>query len=174
MSQFVITEANNEAIEFVLQNLWDRGEIELELLGKTKTWAAQYIIQERDSGAPNWALWHSDQPILIAGLVSSDDPTGMCTWFEATEAFRFHAPEITRLVRQKLEDAAGARYLGFVEIFSACVHPRTGRWFKALGFNLDVDYHRVAESGAKIYRFVRKFDWQKEECGNVLQQAQHP
>lgn len=156
-SRFDVQGADNDAVEFVLNNLWARGEAELEILGIPKAKAAEMILERRDRGEPTFSFRADGEPIFIAGLTRSDDPQGMATWFQATEGFNEYSREITVRLREGIERAAEANNLTFVEIFSVCVHPKTGRWFRALGFNLDVDYHSRTSSGATVYRFVRTF-----------------
>jgi len=163
---FQVQHADNEAIEFVLNNLWERGQEELQIIGITPGIAAETILARRERGEPTFSFRAGDEPVFIAGLTRTDDPQAMATWFQATEAFNEHAREITCRLRQGIEDIARAHNLTYVEIFSACVHPKTGRWFKALGFDLDLDYHCRAKTGAPMYRFVRHF-----EGNHVLRQA---
>ena len=160
MSDLRTTEATNEAIQHVLSNLWDRGEAELAHLGLTHAAAAAFILQRRDDGAPTFALWSGEEPLFVAGLVNSENCAGlrgMNTWFQATHRFHVHYREITRALRAGLEAEASRYELDFVEIFSSCPHEKTGRWFRALGFELDVDYHYILKTGVRMYRFVRDF-----------------
>lgn len=164
---FQVQFADNEAIQFVLNNLWDRGEAELEIMGIPKVRAAEMIIERRERGEPTFSFRVDGVPIFIAGLTRADDPSAMATWFQATDDFNAYAREITQRLRVGVEASAKTYGLKYVEIFSPCVHPKTGRWFKALGFDLDVNYHQKLPNGAKLYRFVRNFDG----GGNVLPQA---
>jgi hypothetical protein len=116
------------------------------------------ILARRDRGEPTFSFRADGVPIFIAGLTRADDPEAMATWFQATEDFNVYMREITTRLRAGIDAAAKERSLKYVEIFSPCVHPRTGRWFKALGFDLDVDFHHQLTNGARLYRFARHFD----------------
>lgn len=155
MSTFRLTDASPEAVDYVLTNLWERGEQEFALLGITKEQAAGFIARQRDVGLPTMAGWIDSDPVFISGLTHADDPSGMVTWFQATELFTPYVHPITHALREAMERTATAYNLAYIEIHSPCVHPKSGRWFKALGFDLDVDRH-VAQ-GPTLYRFVRRF-----------------
>lgn len=157
MSEFRTTEATNEAVEHVLNNLWSRGEEELSLLEISHSAAAQFILARRAEGAPTFAFWADDEPLFVTGLVWSDNGRGMNTWFQATHRFPLFFREITRHLRAGLEAEARRNDLDFMEVFSVCVHERTGRWFRSLGFELDLDYHFFTNRGTRMYRFVRNF-----------------
>lgn len=154
--RYQVQHADNDAIEFVLNNLWERGEEELELLGVNKGRAAELILDWRDRGEPTFSFRADGVPIFIAGLTRTDDPHAMRTWFQATEDFNLYSREITVKLREGIEKIAESWELEYVEIFSPCVHPKTGRWFRALGFTIDLDYHSKTQAGATLYRFVRR------------------
>lgn len=160
MSEVRTTTATENAVNFVLDNLWDRGERELSILGVTTDMARAMIAQQRNAGAPTMALWVDDEPVAISGLLRTDNPVGMCTWFQATTAFAAHARPITRELRKKLAYAAEIYNLDYIEIVSPCVHEHTGRWFGALGFRLDVNRYLLLREGSdqRLYRFERRFD----------------
>jgi hypothetical protein len=155
-----VTEAVPEAVNYVFDNLWERGGQELAILGYSVDQARAIVTHQRLSGAPTLAVWIDGAPALICGLMRTDSPDGMATWFQATEAFTEHARQITKELRAKLEGAATTYNLKFIEIVSPCVHPKTGRWFAALGFRLDVDRHIRARDDLqqRLYRFERRFD----------------
>lgn len=148
----VRTPVPNDAINVIFSNLWERGEQELEVLGLSRQMAASEVAAWRDQGFPSMSWSVDGLPVFICGLVP--DGKRAATWFQATEDFVPHQREITRELRRRIEEDAAR--LGFeeLEIFSACIHPRTGRWFKALGFELDVDRH-PGNGQPRLYRFVR-------------------
>lgn len=145
--------ASNEAINIVMSNLWQRGLEELELVNVSRQSAAMQIAAWRDQGYPSMGWSVDGLPVFICGLVP--DGKLASTWFQATDDFTQHQREITRALKRKIEDEAARLALDEVEIFSACIHPRTGRWFAALGFELDIDRH-PAQGQPRFYRFVRK------------------
>jgi hypothetical protein len=164
-------EASPNAVNFVLNNLWTRGAQEFEILKITREGAAAAIESMRQAGMPMRSLWIDDEPVVVMGMIRiPGDPTGMSTWFQATDLFNAYARALTKEVRALIEQGAATYNLAYVEIESPCVHPRTGRWFRALGFELDPNWHSVARgTTSKLYRFVRKFD--RKEDSNVLRQA---
>lgn len=159
MTTMTVSPATAEAVDYVLANLWERGQRELEILKITPEVVIGIIAHQRDNlDAPTMAILIDDEPVIICGLMPCDHPRGMKTWFQATEQFSAYARPITIQVRGSLERAAEKFGLDFMEIFSPCVHPRTGRWFAALGFNLDVHHYLTAPGGERLYRFERRFD----------------
>jgi hypothetical protein len=156
----LITEATADAVDHVFGNLWERGQQELAVLGYPLDVARAIVNRQRETGAPTLALWIDDEPIVISGLMKTDNPKGMSTWFQATDAFAHFALPLTKEIRYQLEETARAYDLDYIEIVSPCVHPKTGRWFGALGFNLDVDRFIPLREGSdqRLYRFERKFD----------------
>lgn len=159
MSEMRITEATPEAVDHVFANMWDRGREELCILGLSSERAREILEAERKAGNPSMAIWFDGEPVVILGLMRTADPAGRVTWFEATDLFARFARQITHQLRLSMENAARDFALDFIEIFSPCVHPASGRWFRALGFGLDVNRH-LTVSGAnprRLYRFVRTF-----------------
>lgn len=157
--KMMTTLAVPDAVDYIFSNLWERGARELAMIGLSTDRARAIADHQCSIGMPTMAIWFDGEPVLICGLMSTDHPNAMVTWFQATEMFTHYAREITVEVRKQLEHVARARNLDYVEIISPCVHPRTGRWFRALGFRLDVDrYIPVANCpGERLYRFVRRF-----------------
>ncbi len=154
------TEATDDAIEHVINHLWANGRDELKLLESGHDEAANYVVNRREEGAPTFAMWHDGEPLFITGLVFSDTSTnacrGMMTWFLATDRFPLFYREITRRLKRGIEEQARKFDLDYVEIFSACIDYRAGRWFQLMGFEIDLDYHHVFK-GHRFYRFVRRF-----------------
>lgn len=160
----LVTQATNASISHVMTHLWERGAQELEILGYSRQYVAETIANMRDKGWPTMAFIVDDEPVCVCGLVLEEGGKRAATWFQATEDFTRYQRQITRELRAHMEAAAAERAIEEIEIFSACVHPRAGRWFKALGFELDVDRH-PGQDMPRTYRFVRRFP--KEE-GHVL------
>lgn len=159
MTEMLITEATIEAVDHILANLWERGREELAILDVSNDHARSVINGQVARGAPTMAIWIDGSPVVMLGLMPSDLPRGMKTWFQATDTFVHYARPITLELRRAMENAAKERGLDFIEIFSVCVHPSAGRWFRALGFELDVDRHIAVsvENPRRLYRFVRTF-----------------
>lgn len=156
MIPYAITEATHQVVDHITENLWERGREELALIGVPPEMMAPLIDTYRQSNQPTMAVWIDGVPVFMAGLVSTG-PAMMCTWFQATEAFTRHARLITTLLRRRLEYEAEQRGLSEIEIHSPCVHPKSGKWFGLLGFDLDVNYYLPSNGGARLYRFVRRF-----------------
>lgn len=154
------TAATNDAIAYVMANLWERGAQELDALEIDPDVALTSIQHWRDSGYPTMAWLVDREPVFVIGLVPKG-PALMETWFIATEAFRRHKLAITRELRHKVDDVAVSMGLREVEIHSPCIHPDSGRWFGALGFTLDVSRHSAysdaSTEGTRLYRFVRRY-----------------
>lgn len=162
MTSMRITAVTPEARDFVFDRLWQRGREELEILGISEDEARGIIHHEVVSGAPTMALWIGEAPVVILGLMRTDDPYGMRTWFQATDLFTRYARQITQQLRGSLTQFAHARHLDYIEVVSPCVHPDSGRWFAALGFELDVNRYLRAPMlvdgvERRLYRFERKF-----------------
>jgi|GEM_PF-2019850 len=158
MSTMRVSEASPDAVDFVMENLWQRGQEELAILGIETEVARGIIAHQRAIGMPNMAIWIDDEPVIICGVMRTDHPHGMATWFQATEMFTPFMRPITAQLRESLERTALAFGLEFLEIISPCVHPKTGRWFRALGFALDLDRYIQAKDGVnRLYRYERKF-----------------
>lgn len=159
MTTMSITTVSPEARDYVLANLWQRGREELDILGISEDAARGIIQSEVERGSPTWALWIDERPVVVMGLMLIDEPFGMRTWFQATDDFNTYARAITQQIRDSMSQFAASRNLDFIEIVSPCVHPQSGRWFKALGFELDLNrYLRASENNdRRLYRFERRF-----------------
>lgn len=158
MIEAQITEATPEVVGHVIGNLWERGQRELQILGIEPESAIAIMDQQRSLGAPSMAMWFDGEPVFFCALMRTDDPRGMASAFQATDLFAQYVRPITRTLR-RIQTAAAKQYdLDFIEIISPCVHPESGRWFGALGFQLDVDRYVRSRSGERLYRFVRRFD----------------
>jgi hypothetical protein len=156
MTALRITEASPEAVDFVMSNLWQRGRDELGVLDISDEAARAIIAHQRAIGAPTMALWVDGRPVVILGLMHTGEPRAMRTWFQATEEFSDNALAITQQLRDSMAQFADARGLDYIEIVSPCVHPLAGRWFKALGFDFDVDRYMMIGQN-RLYRYVRHF-----------------
>lgn len=168
MIEAQITEATPEVVGHIISNLWERGQRELEILGIEPASAIAIMDHQRSLGAPTMAIWFDGEPVVFCALMRTDDPLGMVTAFQATELFSHYVVPITKLLRRALERSARQYGLEFIEIFSPCVHPRTGRWFEALGFRLDLNRFIPAKNGGgRLYRFERRFP--KGVMSDVLQ-----
>lgn len=112
----------------VCLNLWDRGRQELRQMGLTPM-AAYRIATEwaAQEGARSGVLLADGNPLLATGI-AVDNGTAF-TWFLATEQALDHMLAVTRMLRRELKAWGGP-----VVLKSACVHPDTPRWFRALGF----------------------------------------
>lgn len=151
------TAATVEAVDHIFSNLWERGQLELSILGIDLETARHIAYNEHYIGAPTQALWFDDEPVLICGLMRIDNPFGMRTWFQATDLFGVHAKTITSQMKEMMAEGARQYNLDFIETISPCVHPKTGRWFGAMGLAIDIDYHIKSRGGEKLYRFERRF-----------------
>lgn len=170
MSLMTTTLAVPEAVNHVFDNLWERGARELEMLGFSNEMARGFVAYQVQAGMPTLALWFDNEPVVIMGLARSDNPNAMSTWFQATELFTEFARPITEELRRQIAHVGETRNLDYVEIISPCVHPHAGRWFRALGFNLDVNRFIPIREGSqeRLYRFERRF---VKEGKNVLPQG---
>ena len=161
MIRHEVTEATAHAVDFIIENLWERGRKELDLMGYDLDSAMGAIQSWRQQNLPTMAVSFEGKPVFMAGLVPVKAQV-MQTWFQATDEFTTHARQITVILRKRLEEEAEARNLAELEIYSMCVHPKSSEWFGLLGFSLDHDYHHVCSGGARLYRFVRRFDHKVE------------
>lgn len=159
MSEMLVTTASPYAVDHVFANMWARGREELQILGLSSERARDILESERAAGNPSMAIWFDGEPVVILGLMRATDPAGRVTWFEATDLFARFARPITQCLRDSMARFAKENDVDFIEIFSPCVHPASGRWFRALGFGLDVNHHATvsADNPRRIYRFVRTF-----------------
>lgn len=156
MKHFATGEVTPQAARHVVDNLWERGAQELDILGISRGEALNVMAHCLERGYPTLAWSVDGIPVVVTGLM----PTGpgvMCSWFLATEEFTRYQRSITLAVWREMEQVAKARGLREIEVFSTCRHPEAARWFEALGFRLDVDRH-PGEGGIRTYRFVRKFE----------------
>lgn len=156
--ELTIANATLEDVGFVFGHLWERGRLELEVLGLTPEEGCAYAAGLLGAG-PTVVFAVDSEPVLVTGMVPIvSSPGGMATWFQATAAFSSYAIPITRELRRRLDEYAAQNGIQFVEIVSPCVHPRTGRWFGALGFTLDVNRYIPNRTGiGRLYRFERRF-----------------
>lgn len=144
-----------ERIDFVLNNLWERGRRELEDLGVTRTAARQEVMEHAVKGT-GWCIEANGSPAVLVGLVVKGGGRA-CTWFLATEEFDSHFLQLTSLIMERLPQECDRLGLREVEILSASRHPKAAVWFRAMGFRSDPTHHSAAASGARIRRYVRTF-----------------
>ena len=142
----IVSPVTADTALYVLDKLWPRGEEELRQLGLSKEDAFYRFLHYATLGR-NQTLWFDGKPVVIVGIATEGDES--FTWFQATDDFERHAGQITRHIRRE-----AAQHGGPLHIYSVCVHPDTGRWFRVMGFVQDVFSQRLP-SGATLRRFTR-------------------
>lgn len=121
-------------INYVLDNLWERGSMEAEAFGfKTKADILAYILSV--SSEYGYVLKHDEKPVAVFG--ASYHSGCYYTWFIGTEDFAQVGKSATRyldgILKRKVKEKPSAR----LEMLSAVDHPEAERWFNILGFKLE-------------------------------------
>lgn len=119
-------------IDFILTNLWARGEEEAVLYGlKSKEEMGRHLLGM--SHKYGFCLTDGTTPVAAFGGNSSDDHR-YTTWFIATDKFVDHAIGITKFLRGFIKTRVMERPDAELELISATGHPDAARWFNTLGF----------------------------------------
>lgn len=128
----VFSHVKPEDIDFILTNLWARGEEEAVLYGlKSKEEMSRHLLGM--SHKYGFCLSAGTEPVAAFGGNSSDGHR-YTTWFIATDKFVDHALGITKFLRGFIRERISERSDAELELISATGHPDAGRWFNALGF----------------------------------------
>lgn len=129
-------------------NLWERGRTEAELCGLSLQQLFDLFLSNAAQGAGG-ILCADGEPILCAGLCT--DGREVTTFMAATDDFDRHWRQIVRTIRAFVRERDGPIY-----IYSVTVHPKSARFFGALGFEPDLPWLGQTRTGAPLYRFKRK------------------
>lgn len=134
-------------VDYVINNLWQRGCDEVKAFGFESTEGlANFIMAGADEHG--YVLTADDVPVVVFG--ASLEQGTWFTWFLATEQFSDLGTQATRFfndfLKKRLKENPGAR----LELISACDHSEATRWFRILGFEV------MERQGAFTrYKYVR-------------------
>jgi hypothetical protein len=127
-------------------NLWERGHEEFRRNGLTLQQAFGLFLHHSQVG-DSGILCADGQPVLVAGVFQNGPE--VTTFMEATQDFERHYRQIVRVIRSFVRKREGDIF-----IYSVTVHPKSARFFRALGFVPDV-WQGQTPTGATLYRFKR-------------------
>lgn len=137
-------------LERMWPNLWLRGLEEIDRLGMSDKEAFDTLLSCSVRGRGGFLL-ADGEPVLIAGVMAADEPAVYDTFMQATEDFPRHYREIVRQMRRYVNAVRGT-----VRIYSVTVHPKSERFFRAIGFEPDELWFRVLPTHWTMRRFVRR------------------
>lgn len=129
---FIFSHVTPEDIDFILTNLWARGEEEAVLYGlKSKEEMKRHLLGMTHKYGSCLSI--GAEPVAAFGGNSSDDHH-YTTWFIATDKFVEYGLGITKFLRGFVRERLTERPDAELELISATGHPDAARWFNTLGF----------------------------------------
>lgn len=155
VNNFRVTNLTEFDIDYVLGNLWERGEDELSYLADGKDQVRKALMQFKDKDDLCWAVYTEDKPTVIFGAHPKGDG-GYFTWFLSTEDFSRCWKILTRMMIKLIDLCADATGWTYLEVMSASQHPKAGKWFEKMGFIHDSDYN-ASIKGRQVKRYYRTF-----------------
>ncbi len=138
-----------EDVDYVLRNLWRRGQDEITVMGLTIP-DVRTLLSKVDQNISFAIHGEEEEPLVVMGAFSLGDGE-YSTWFMAVELERRQLIEMVRLCRAVILDKAKDLKVNRINCYSPCIHPRAPEWFKAIGF------HEVLHNSPPLRRFVIDF-----------------
>lgn len=138
-------------IDFVLANLWERGEREAKKFNmQSKAEIGRYM-----HGLPRefaWTIWHGYSPLAVLIAAKSEDGKHYTT-FIATDMFPKAGLTATCILNRLFRKELAANPDIALEVWSASDHPMADKWFKVIGLE------PAGHNGAfKVYKGrIKKF-----------------